>query len=214
MYVRIKVCGVTTPAAAREAARAGVDAIGVVLSPSPRQLTLAGAREVMDAIPPFVTRVAVFHQPEVEDVEAAVAALQPDVVQTEMRPELAAVRTRVRVLPVVHDHPRLIEDLSNAAPPSATTGLLLEADGRGGRGVAPDWDRAARIARDRPLILAGGLTPGNVADALRLVRPHGVDVSSGVESAPGEKDPVLVARFVRQVRETCRRMTPAPGLFA
>jgi phosphoribosylanthranilate isomerase len=78
--------------------------------------------------------------------------------------------------------------------------VLLEAPGRGGRGVPADWARAAAVARERTLVLAGGLTPENVGDAIRTVRPYAVDVSSGVESSAGVKDPARIARFVEEVR--------------
>jgi phosphoribosylanthranilate isomerase len=96
---------------------------------------------------------------------------------------------------VVHDG----DDLLARLPPGAGT-LLLEAPGRGGRGVAPDWGRAAILAGRVRLVLAGGLTPENVGEAIRRVRPYGVDVASGVESAPGVKDRARMFRFVAAVR--------------
>ncbi|MFQ5529708.1 MAG: N-(5'-phosphoribosyl)anthranilate isomerase, partial [Gemmatimonadota bacterium] len=99
--------------------------------------------------------------------------------------------------PVLHDGEDLeqaLEKVPDGMP------VLLEAAGRGGRGIRPDWERAFRLARLRPLVLAGGLSPDNVGGAIRTVRPWGVDVSSGVESSPGVKSAELIGEFVRAVR--------------
>jgi phosphoribosylanthranilate isomerase len=115
-----------------------------------------------------------------------------------------------RFLPVLHDGPALLRRRLPAgigASARAAAGaagdfgaVLLEARGRGGRGVAPDWARAARLARRVRLVLAGGLTPENVGAAIRRVRPYAVDVSSGVERAPGVKDTRLIRLFIAAVR--------------
>jgi phosphoribosylanthranilate isomerase len=128
-------------------------------------------------------------------VVSTLEAFRADFVQAEPGPGLDAAHSRgVRVLPVLHDGedtPEMTD--STAGEPSA---VLLEAAGIGGRGIRPDWNRAARVARRLPLVLAGGLTPENVGDAIRRVGPAAVDVSSGVESSPGVKDPERIRAFL------------------
>jgi phosphoribosylanthranilate isomerase len=143
--------------------------------------------------------VAVLRFPEPALVEEVIRTVHPHVIQCE--PDEALLRIlppEVRFLPVIHDGPEAVSLAVRIG--AAGRPVLFEASGRGGRGVAPDWSRAAEIARRVPLVLAGGLGPDNVGDAIRRVRPCGVDVSSGVESGPGVKDPDRMARFVAAVR--------------
>lgn len=200
MNVRVKICGVTTPECVTAAVEHGADAIGFVFAESPRQVDITLARRLRDIMPAFVNAVAVFRHPSVDWVTEVVSAFQPDVVQTEVTDAIrAAVHTRATLLPVVHDEPDLISRVKTAHAPRET--VLLEAAGRGGRGIAPSHDRAREIAQLTPLVLAGGLHPENVGAAIRTVRPYGVDVSSGVERAPGIKDPEKIAAFCAAVRE-------------
>jgi len=193
MRVRIKICGVMSPEAAVAAVEAGADAVGFVFAESPRQIDAARAIEISRALPPFVARVAVFRYPEPGAVAGIVRRVKPTVVQSEPVDGLhAALEPGVGFLPVFHDGADLVSRVGEASP----SAVLIEAAGRGGRGVAPDWRRAEEIARRFPLVLAGGLTPENVAEAIRKVRPFAVDVSSGVESSYGVKDPAKVRRFV------------------
>jgi phosphoribosylanthranilate isomerase len=201
MRVRVKICGVTDRAGIEAATAAGADAVGFVLAESPRRLGLEHALELAALVPPLVSRVAVLRHPDAGTIRDVAAALAPHWIQTETTPEIEA-SLEARALPagasllrVLHDGDDLLERL----PRNAGT-VVLEAPGRGGRGVSPDWGRAALLARRVRLILAGGLTPDNVAAAIETVRPFGVDVASGVESSPGVKDPVLMARFVAAVR--------------
>lgn len=196
--VRVKICGVTDAAGARAAVEAGADAVGFVFAQSPRQIDIARATRIAATIPPFITRVAVFRHPDPHEVLDVISALRPDLVQTELDARLVeALLGRIRLLPVVHDGPYLERDVSYVlGAVGDSTPVLLEAAGRGGRGIAPDYGRAAALARRLPLVLAGGLRPDNVAAAIATVRPFAVDVSSGIESSPGAKNPDLVARFV------------------
>jgi phosphoribosylanthranilate isomerase len=195
--VRVKICGITTAAGVRAAVEAGADAVGFVLADSPRRVALGAARELAAGLAPFVATVAVLRYPDPEEVREIVRVLRPDVVQSEPVPGLAAaLGPGVRLLPVLHEGP----SLEREAAQCGAAALLLEAAGRGGRGVAPDWERAARLAARVRLVLAGGLAPHNVVDAIRRVRPYAVDVSSGVESSPGVKDADLVREFVLAVR--------------
>jgi phosphoribosylanthranilate isomerase len=206
MRIRVKICGVTGPEALDAAVEAGADAIGFVLAPSPRRLHLEDAARLAERLPPFVTSVAVLRRASAAAVRKACEALAPHLVQAESAPGLAAaVRAAgggAAWLPVLHDGPALLRHripggrANSGGDASGGGAVLLEARGRGGRGAVPDWARAALLARRVRLVLAGGLTPGNVGAAIRRVRPYAVDVSSGVESAPGVKDPRLIRSFI------------------
>lgn len=199
---RVKICGITRPEHARAAAGAGADAIGLVFyEPSPRFVTRAQAAAVCAALPPLVSVVGLFVNPAPGEVEAMVAGLPVDLLQFhgEEPPELCAgagkpyvkavrVRTRDDVVAAAARHPE-------------ARALLLDAHHDalwGGTGTRFDWGLVpSGVAH--PIVLAGGLTPENVAGAIRLVRPFAVDVSGGVESAPGEKDPERMERFMKEV---------------
>ncbi len=210
MRVRIKICGITDPATAVAASDAGADAVGFVFyPPSPRNLEPDEAADLARHLSPLVTRVAVFRSPESREIIKVAARFHPHVIQVEPTADVvAAIPDGVAVLPVFHEGPHLEDEVAAVAAPSgAPPTIVLEAAGTGGRGLVPDWDRAARLARSTHLVLAGGLSPDNAADAIRTVRPWGVDVSSGVESSPGIKDPKLIAAFVAAVREADREIS-------
>jgi phosphoribosylanthranilate isomerase len=201
MRVRVKICGVTDEAGVAAALEAGADAVGFVLATSPRQVTPARAAALARALPPFVARVAVFHRPDAAAVDAALHRWSPDLLQLEPEHlDAVPVRWRERVLPVLHDGADLAQRADRLAVGCAARAVHLEGAGRGGRGVPVDRERAAALARRMSLVLAGGLRPDNVAAAVRAVRPFAVDVSSGVETAPGRKDPALVRAFVDEAR--------------
>ena len=202
MRTRVKICGITRPEHAHAAAGAGADAIGLVLyEPSPRYVTRAQARAVCAALPPLVSIVGVLVNPAPREIEAAVDALPVDLLQFhgEEPPELCAGAGKPYVKAV---RVRSRADVVDAAAryPDARA-LLLDAPHEtlwGGTGKRFDWSEVPGDV-DHPLVLAGGLTPENVAGAIRRVRPFAVDVSGGVERAPGEKDPGRMERFVREV---------------
>lgn len=211
MRVRVKICGITSPADAETAAHSGADAIGLnFYAKSPRHITAETARAIMDAMPPFVEPVALF-------VNEAVA---------EMR--RMADEIRVRTIQVHGDHHEVLPpgstrwipafSIPDAAALSQVTSYLetLRSVGAspaavlvdahvpgmfGGTGQTAPWRLLAGFDPGVPVILAGGLTPENVADAIRIVRPYAVDVASGVENAPGRKDGEKVRRFIDAVRE-------------
>jgi phosphoribosylanthranilate isomerase len=214
--VAVKICGITSPEDARAAAAAGADAIGLVFWPgSPRALDVEAARRVADAVPPLVLRVGVFVDAPASEIDRVAAVVGLDVVQlhgSEM-PEACRLPGR-RVLKALRvgeafDPEQALRYEGRAA------GLLLDAAVGalpGGSGRSFDWSQAAAL---RPrvgfLMLAGGLTAANVGDAIARVRPDAVDVSSGVEVAPGRKDREKMRAFVAAVRAAEARLdTGAP----
>jgi phosphoribosylanthranilate isomerase len=189
----IKVCGMRTREAIEAAAQAGADAVGFVFhEASPRNLTIESASALQSCVPSGVERVAVFLRPSQDLVDGVVAAIQPDWVQTDAD-DLATLRLPAaqRVLPVFR---------SGQARPALLPKRCLLESARSGAGERADWQEAARITALTEVVLAGGLDAGNVGEAVRSVRPFGVDVSSGVESARGVKDVVKIRDFIRAAR--------------
>lgn len=193
--MEVKICGVLDVEAASVAVEAGAAAVGLVFAESPRRIEPTAAARIVALLPPDVAAVAVFHHPTRTEVLKVLEALPVDFVQAERGPATgAAQEAGVPLLPVVHDGP----DFGESLPVDDPGPVLLEAAGRGGRGIRPDWSRAARLAARCPLVLAGGLRPENVGEAIRLVRPAAVDVSSGVESRPGVKSAQRIRAFIRE----------------
>lgn len=203
MPTPVKICGITRVEHGLDAARAGVHAIGVVFAPaSPRRVDLRQAREIIVALPPFITAVGLFVDPDPAFVREAMAQAQlgllqfhgdeaPEFCEQFDWPYIKAVRVRPDV-PL----------LECAARYRSAKALLLDAfvaGSHGGTGEAFDW---TLIPHDLPLpiVLAGGLAPDNVARAIRGVRPWAVDVSSGVEKDKGIKDSAKIAAFMEEVR--------------
>lgn len=201
---RVKVCGLTSPADAAAAARTGADAVGVVLADSPRRVTLDEARDVLEAVPPFVARVGVFVDPTLAEVAVAVEALGLTAVQLHGGESPDFCR-RIAV-PVVKAF-RVGDGFRPAdAEPyrGCAAAILLDTYvpwAAGGSGRAFAWDDDL-LPEGIPVIVAGGLTPANVAECIRTLRPYAVDVSSGVEERIRVKDPALVEAFLAAVRAT------------
>ncbi len=203
MSTRIKICGITRPEDALAAVAAGVDAIGLVFyPPSPRYVSLAQAVDIVACLPPFVTTVGLFVDTPTADIRQVIQTVGIDLVQFHGH-EMAAICGEIK-------HPwiravRMQDDLdlvTTCTDFSAARGILLDAYSPGvpgGTGATFDWSRIP-TALSGKIILAGGLHPDNVAQAVREVHPYAVDVSGGVESSPGIKDQVKIARFVAQVR--------------
>jgi anthranilate phosphoribosyltransferase len=204
--VWVKICGVNSPESALAVSEAGADAAGFVFAESPRRVSPVQARDLARLLPPDVERVAVFWRPTDQEIFEALAEFPADIVQCEPSDGVreAVAGAGARFLPVLHDDPDLRGQLADVARSNTPPAAILEAAGKGGRGVETDWGRAADLARQLPLVLAGGLTPENVADAIHAVRPFGVDVSSGVEVSRGQKDPVRIASFVEAARAAAR----------
>ena len=200
--VRAKVCGITSPEDAQLACRAGADAIGVIFhAKSPRNVTLAQAREIKSALPPFVVCVAVVRNATVELVSEIVSQLNPDFLQFHGdesgdfcrqfgRPYIKAVPMGAAV-----SVNAFAEEFNDASA------LLLDSHGGGaeaGKGKTFDWNAVPEHS-SLPLILAGGLHAENVAAGIAAVKPYAVDVASGVESTPGRKDAARIQAFFKGI---------------
>jgi len=200
---RVKICGITNLEDALHAAACGADALGFVFyAGSPRCVEPDHARQIIARLPPLLTTVGLFVNEDPDRIRAIIALCGLNVVQLhgdELPAECSFPPARaIKALRLESG----VDLASLAAYP--VSALLLDAcvPGQfGGTGQRCDWGMAARIAEKHRVILAGGLSPDNVTQAVSQVRPYGVDVSSGVERQPGQKDPEKVARFIRLAKE-------------
>lgn len=205
--LRIKICGLTRVDDARAAAEAGVDAIGLVFAESTRRVTLEQAALIAAALPPAVEAVGVFANAELDVIRRAVDRVGLGEVQLhgEESPEFAERLSGTRVVKAIRVRDATFVDAIADYRGAGVAAILLDAysrEARGGTGERFDWDlivaaRAEGSLDDAPpFILAGGLTPHNIAEAIRHLHPWGVDVSSGVELQPGIKCPEKIARLI------------------
>ncbi|MQM36865.1 N-(5'-phosphoribosyl)anthranilate isomerase [wastewater metagenome] len=200
---RVKVCGITRAEDAAAAAASGADAIGLVFyPPSPRAVGAETAAAICRVLPPFVTVVALFLDAARADIERVLETVPVDMLQFHGREPAVDCegygRRYIKALAMAEGEP---DPVSQAARHPAASGFLLDSHalgGAGGTGTAFDWGLYPGDI-GRPLVLAGGLHPGNVAEAIERTQPWAVDVSSGVESAPGIKDHARIEAFVREV---------------
>ena len=200
--VKVKICGITTVDDALMAVAAGADALGFVFhSLSPRNIGVEAAAAIIREVPPFVQTVGLFVNVPIEYVNDTVEATGLDVVQLhgDETPEYCRLVGR-RVVKAFR-----IKDIDSLEPIRrySVAGFLLDAwspKAYGGTGMTFNWDIAKVAEQYGPIILAGGLTPENVAQAVETVSPFAVDVSSGVESVPGKKDPEKVLAFIRHAQ--------------
>ena len=195
---KIKICGVTNIEDAMVIAELGADALGFVFAPSKRRVSPEVAKEIIEKLPPFITTVGVFMDTLMDEVHQIADYTGIDVVQLHGNepPEYCdGLKKKVikRITVTDHDTPEILISRMERYRVSA---YLL--DPGAGSGKVFNWERAVGI--DLPLIIAGGLTPDNVSYVVRLLKPYGVDVSSGVELLPGKKDKKKVKRFVEEVR--------------
>ena len=207
--VRIKICGITNLDDALVAVEAGADALGFVLfRGSPRFISPERAAAIIHRLPPFVQTVGLFVNEELATVNEVADQCGLDLVQLhgEETPDYcAAVRRRIIKAFRVKDASSL-DEITNYR----VAACLLDAwspAAHGGTGTTFNWEIAARAAASHTIILAGGLSPENVAVAVATVKPYAVDVSSGVESAPGKKDAGQVSRFIRATRSLHNEIT-------
>ena len=207
----IKVCGITNEEDALMAVALGADALGFVFAPSPRQISIGTARDIVRRLPPEVTTIGVFRDQDPQFVskailESGIKGVQLHGHETPAMAAAIAPRPQVLITAFAAGSPGIARFREYGAD-----AILLDAATPGG-GKVFDWDLIDDIPDNARLILAGGLTPTNVAAAIRRVQPWGVDVSSGVESAPGHKDPILVSEFIAAARSAAPdRDEPAPS---
>lgn len=199
MSVIVKICGITNATDALAAADAGANALGFMFyEPSPRHITIEAAAAIIRELPPFIVKTGVFVNPSEDLVMRAIGECGLNLLQFhgEEPPEFC---TQFGLMSMKAFRVRDAESLKSL-PAYATDAWLLDAytaGKRGGTGETFNWDLALEAKKlGRPIFLAGGLTPENVSDAVRKVSPYGVDVSSGVEAAPGKKDPDKLRKFI------------------
>lgn len=203
MSVKVKICGITSVADGVAAAAAGADMIGLMFyERSPRHISIPTATEISRALSPFLVKVGVFVNPDEDTVMRAIGECGVTLLQFhgEEKPAFCA---QFGVMSMKAFRVQNADSLL-ALPNYSTDAYLLDAyspDAHGGTGAKFNWDLAVEAKKaGRPIFLAGGLTPENVATAVRQVQPFGVDVSSGVESTPGKKDHAKVQAFIKAVR--------------
>lgn len=188
--IRVKICGITTVNDAKMAENAGADAIGIVVcSRSPRNVPLERASEILQQLRPFTAGVLVTHTRSQDDF-SSVLNLHPSAVQVS-HPFVMPAFTGVKLLRVVQP---------GEVIPVDCDAIVIDGSRGSGRLYNPEFSKTTVRESGIPVILAGGLTPGNVMDAVRDIRPYAVDVASGVEARPGVKDPGLVDTFIRNAK--------------
>lgn len=202
MSIRVKICGITSMEDASVAFEGGADAVGFIFyRNSPRHITPLAASKIVEGLGPFITTVGVFVNEPPEGIRAAISASGIDCVQLhgEESP-LECVGYGVDVIKAVRVRDR--SDIARLREFHVSAYLLdtYREGMHGGTGESFDWDIAVEAKRSGRVILSGGLGPDNVGEAVKRVRPYAVDVSSGVESSPGRKDPDRVLRFIKEAR--------------
>lgn len=195
----VKICGLTSKEAIDAAAAAGADAVGFVFANSPRKVSPRDARALAADLPEGMLRVAVFRHPEPRVVAEVLETLEPDWLQTDAE-DFARLKLPDDCLPMP-----VYRNGSTQRLTDLPVRLLFEGP-VSGRGRIADWHEAQQLAARTQLVLAGGLSPDNVEAAIRTVRPWGIDVSSGVERAPGVKDPTKIHEFVVRARATAETL--------
>jgi phosphoribosylanthranilate isomerase len=224
----IKICGNTSLADAQQAASAGASAVGFIFAPSPRRVTIEQVRTISPHLPRNVDRYGVFVNATFDEIVSTVDQAGMTGVQLHVNHDSELPR-RLRAHFSAQDHAapfgiiavlpfgtELQQQLSDAAADVAVDAILIDsrtAVAYGGTGIRYDWQAAQApfhsVAPQRRLVVAGGLNPDNVAEAIRTLEPWGVDVVSGVEAAPGRKDPDRVAAFIRNAREAFAELASA-----
>jgi phosphoribosylanthranilate isomerase len=199
---RVKICGITSIEDAAAAVEAGADALGFVFVPgTPRLVSAAIAERIIAGLPPFITPVGIFVDQPVDEILAIASLCRLQAIQLHGdEPEAVSRSIPIRVIKALR-----VRDAECLRPITTypADAFLLDAfvEGQaGGTGASVSWELAAQAKGPRPIILSGGLQPHTVGQAIRIVRPYGVDVSSGVESRPGRKDHQKVREFIAAVR--------------
>ena len=200
---RIKICGITNQEDALCAVDAGADALGFVFyEQSPRYVLPEKVRQIISELPPFVTTVGLFVNATPDTIRQTMRISGLNVIQ--LHGDESAEDCRLNPYPVIKAVRIKDADSLTGIDRYNVSALLLDAwndQQYGGTGESFDWQLAKSLTAGQPLILAGGLNPNNVAEAIRVVNPYGVDVSSGVEERPGYKDHTKLRKFIQQVRQ-------------
>ena len=197
MSIFVKICGLRSEEHVSAAIAAGADAVGFVFARSVREIAPAEAAAISTSVPPHVKRVAVMLHPANDEWQAVLKTFSPDVLQTDVEDfALLDVPDSVERWPVYRE--------GRSEPDTQATYVFEGA--KSGQGEAVNWSSAAKIAKRGQMILAGGLAAHNVAEAIATVRPFGVDVSSAVESAPGQKDIELINEFISAAKAAEKKL--------
>ena len=216
MSLWIKICANTTLEDARLAADAGADAVGFVFAPSPRRVTAAHVAEIVPYLPPALEKIGVFVDADFDEIASTVricgltgVQLHSDASSETPSRLRADFGSALRILRVVHFGPDAAEQAATITKDPNIDRVLVDsrtATAVGGTGITFDWAAARNTLfgdnRNMRMVVAGGLNPDNIAEAITTLRPWGIDVVSGVEAAPGRKDPAKVHAFVAAARET------------
>lgn len=201
--IRVKICGITSVEDAQTAVRFGADAIGVVFADSPRKVSLSDARRICRAASPFVTTLGVFVNASAAQMARTAARVGLSGVQLHGE-EPASTARKLRGLCRIKAFKTAGGLFSVQVMESYPAEWVLLDSGanrlRGGSGISWDWSLAQDLKLGKPWILAGGLSPVNVASAVKLLHPSAVDISSGIEISPGKKDPRKMEAFIRSVQ--------------
>lgn len=191
----VKICGLGSEEHVQVAVNADADAVGFVFAESVRQVEPGHAAEIATKVPGTIKKVAVMLHPSNKEWQEVLREFKPDVLQTDAEDFANLdVPEQIDCWPVYRENNRVTVPLSRVTVPFVYEGV------RSGSGEVVDWTTAAGIARSGDMILAGGLSVSNVAEAIAIARPFGVDVSSGVEMAPGQKDPRLIREFINAAK--------------
>ncbi len=200
--VRVKICGITNIEDAMTALQCGADAIGFVFAESPRKVSPTRVREITRQLPPLIQKIGVFVDTDPETINDICdfcfldwaqlhGSESPEILKLVKRPVIKGIRLKDQgSFPMLSKYSDFFVLIDSYHP-----------EKMGGTGELANWDLAVRVAEVRPIILAGGLTPENAREAITAVKPYAVDVSSGVERSPGKKDPYLVEKFIKIVKE-------------
>ena len=200
----VKICGLSAAEHVQAAVAAGADALGFVFAESVRRVEPQHAAAIAHAVPVTVKKVAVMLHPTNAEWLSVLQDFSPDILQTDAEDfKQLDVPETVECWPVYRERNKVID--TRAVSPDASVTFLYEG-AKSGSGNTVDWSRAAEVATRGRMILAGGLSVDNVAEAIATVRPFGVDVSSAVESAPGVKDSALIEQFVQAARAAEKKL--------
>jgi len=202
--VKVKICGITNVGDALLVCNYGTDFLGIVVDVphTPRSITKEQAKKIISILPESVTTVVVTIPNNIKEVKEIEKKVQPDVIQIHSNLDLSDLNSECKIIQTIHVSSDAVK-LSKKIEPNVDFILLdTKTNIPGGSGILNDLETCSKVVKEveKPVILAGGLNPRNIEEAIEIVRPYAVDVSSGVESYPGKKDPKKIKDFIRKVR--------------